>query len=226
VANSEQTIRLAPSRSKPASRPNPRGPRALADPSELTAADRELAQVAAAKADIRAFAPLYEAYVDLVWRYAVNRLGDHQRAADATSLTFQRALSALPTFAPQRRGDGTTFRSWLMTIARNVVIDETRRHRPTSNLDDPAAERWLVDHRRGPEAHAVAADERRRVEQALTQLPATQRQVVELRLAGFKVREVADLLEMTEPAVKTAHFRACARLRDLLAEPEDNGAPR
>jgi RNA polymerase sigma-70 factor (ECF subfamily) len=179
-------------------------------------ASLEFARIVAAQADPRAFAPLYEAYVDLVWRYALSRLGERERAADATSQTFQRALAALPGYQPQRRGEGTTFRAWLMTIARHVVIDELRSARPATPLDAPAAERWLVDDARGPEAHAVAADERRRVNDALARLPDTQRQIVELRLIGMKGREIAALLDMTESAVKTAHFRAIARLRELL----------
>lgn len=182
-------------------------------------AEIELAHIVAAQREVEAFAPLYEAYVDLVWRYAISRLGDRQRAADATSITFQRALAALPNFQPQRRGEETTFRSWLMTIARNVVIDEARRERPVTPLDDPAAQRWLIDPRRGPEDLAIGAEERQRVAWALAHLPDTQRQIVELRLIGMKGAEIASLLDMSESAVKTAYHRACNRLRDLLAEP-------
>ncbi|HYI25780.1 MAG TPA: sigma-70 family RNA polymerase sigma factor [Thermomicrobiales bacterium] len=200
--------------------------RIASEPDWTSPADRELDLIAAAQADPRAFAPLYETYVDLVWRYALNRLGDQQRAADATSVTFQRAITALPKYRPQRRGDATTFRSWLMTIARNVVIDETRRARPTSPLDDPASERWLTDPAPGPEEQAVAADERRRINRALARLSTTPRQIVELRLIGMNGREIADTLGMSESAVKTAHYRAIARLRDLLADDETNGASR
>jgi RNA polymerase sigma-70 factor (ECF subfamily) len=229
VAKSEHAISLAQSgkaSSSVARRWHKPAPDTVAMHEEPASADHELALIEAAHADARAFAPLYEAYVDLVWRYALSRLGDPHRAADATSATFQRAISALPNFQPQRRGDTTTFRSWLMTIARNVVIDEATRHRPATPLDDPSAQRWLVDHRRGPEEHAVAADERRRVERALAQLPDIPRQIVELRNIGMKGAEIAEMLNMSESAVKTAHFRAYARLRDLLAEPEDQGRPR
>jgi DNA-directed RNA polymerase specialized sigma24 family protein len=37
-----------------------------------------------------------------------------------------RAIGALRAFRPERRGNSTTFRSSLMTIARNFVIDEAR----------------------------------------------------------------------------------------------------
>ncbi len=189
--------------------------------SRVTNADREFAQIAAAKAHVSDFAPLYEAYADLVWAYALRRLGNPHQAADVTSTVFQRAIAALPTYQPERRGDSTTFRSWLMTIARNVVIDEARAHRPATSLDDPASQRWLIDPGRSPEDLTVAADERKRVRKALTAFSDSQQQIVELRLIGMKGSEIATMLGMTESAVKTAHFRAYARLRDLLAAPED-----
>jgi len=225
VANGERAVWLAQPGEQ--ARPAPsrwfqrRGERAVDPIQPASEADIELERIAAAQRDAAAFAPLYEAYVDLVWRYAMSRLGDPHRAADVTSTTFQKALAALPAYQPQRRGEGTTFRSWLMTIARNAVIDEIRRERPATPLDDPAAQRWLIDTRRGPEEQVVARDERRRVERALARLPDAQRQIVELRLIGMKGAEIATMLGMTESAVKTAHHRAYTRLREWLADPPD-----
>jgi len=76
--------------------------------------DNELRQIAAAKNDLRAFAPIYERYVDLVYRCSLRRLGEPELAADATGTAFALALSALPSFSPNRRASGSAFRSWLM----------------------------------------------------------------------------------------------------------------
>lgn len=178
----------------------------------------ELAQIQAAQRDLRAFAPLYDAYADLVWRYAMRRLGDPDRAAEATSATFARALAALPDFQPVPRENSTSFRAWLMTIARNAVIDAARGNRPALSLDQPGADAAIIDHRPTPEESAIAAEERRRVFAALAKLAPAQRRIVELRLAGLRSAEIADELGMTVSAVNTAHFRAFARLRDLLAD--------
>lgn len=179
-------------------------------------------QIEAAQADPRAFAPIYETYADLVWRYALSRLGNADRAAEVTSITFARALEALPRFRPRPGAGGSPFRAWLMTIARNAVIDEVRGGRHAPSLDDPAVQPWLVDRRRSPEDLAIASDEQRRVERALTRLPSTQRRIVELRLVGMRSAEIAEILEMSQSAVDTAHFRAYARLREWLAEPDDD----
>jgi RNA polymerase sigma-70 factor (ECF subfamily) len=181
-----------------------------------TETDRELAIIAAAKRDPAAFAPLYRHYAGLVYHYALGRLRDSHRAEDATSQTFIRALRALPSFQPERRGAGTTFRSWLMTIARNTVIDTARRGRPTAPLDATRA----VSPELGPEQTAIARSERDRVHAAIARLPETQRQVVELRLVGLKGPEIADVLGISHGAVKTANYRAYGRLRELLGEPD------
>lgn len=185
----------------------------------------EWGQIAAAQLNPQAFAPLYEANVDLIWRFTCARLGDPERAADATSLTFQRALTGLASFRPERTATGTTFRAWLLRIARNVVIDEVRRQRPTRSLDNDVVGEWLVAPGRSPEEEAVASDERRRVLAALDHLSETPRQIVELRLWGLSVAEVSDLLGMSESAVKTAHHRAYRRLRDLLTDPPEEDLP-
>ncbi len=93
--------------------------RAQRDPEFAT---EEAAQIALAKRDPRAFAPLYSRYFDTVYRYILRRVsGDRERAADATSQTFLKALAALSTYK------SGSFIGWLITIARNVVIDQARR---------------------------------------------------------------------------------------------------
>jgi RNA polymerase sigma-70 factor (ECF subfamily) len=77
--------------------------------------------VARARLDPSAFAPLYQTYLDPVYRYCYRRLGSREAAEDATSLIFERALRALPTFR------GESFRAWLFTIAHNAVTDDYRR---------------------------------------------------------------------------------------------------
>lgn len=189
-----------------------------------TVAERELAQIALAKQDPAAFAPLYEAYADLVWRYAMRRLGDEEHAADATSQVFIKVIAALPRYTPAMRGEQTTFRSWLMLIARNVVIDEARKHRPALDLDAPSAQPWMVDRARLPEEAAIAAEEREAVRRAVTKLPERQRRIVELRAMGLKAAEIAEMMGMTVAGVRTSNHRAYTRLRELLGD--DKGTRR
>lgn len=183
----------------------------------MTPGDRELQLIADAQRDPARFAPLYNQYVDMVWRFAMSRLRDPERAKDVTSATFVKAMQSLPRFKPKQQGEGTSFQSWLMMIARNTIIDEQRKHRPTADVHDPAIAPHLA-YGSTPESIAIRRDEQERVQRAVAKLSPKQREIVELRAAGFSGQEIADALGMTINGVRTAHHRAYGRLRELLAD--------
>lgn len=188
--------------------------------------DDDLTIVAQAQRDPAAFAPLYARYEPIVRGYCQRRLGDPEVAADATSRTFIRVLHALPSFRPDPSRSGSTFRSWLFTIAHNIVVDTHRRTRRHQSLDLPgrdgepnAISSALVDPAASPEEVALANEAARQLHAVLNQLPERQRQIVELRLAGLSGAEIAASLGMSLSAVKSAQFRAYATMRTLLDHP-------
>lgn len=163
--------------------------------------------VAAAQRDRQAFAPLYRRYVDSVYRYCYRRLGNREAAEDATSLIFAKALAALPRYRDR------SFRSWLFTIAHNVIADSYRSRRTDAPL---AAAAQLADATPSPEEIALSAEARRSIRDLLAQLPDDQRRIVELRLAGQTAPEIATVVGRSLASVKFAQFRAYSRLRVLL----------
>lgn len=172
-----------------------------------------------AKLNPNAFAALYERYHQAIYVYCFRRLGTPESADDATSTIFMKAFTALPRFRPDRARSGFTFRSWLFSIAHNVVIDAWRRDRRHVSLDGAREELLaphLVDSSGSPEDVALGAEEARQVMALLAQLPERQRAGVELRLAGLSTSEVAHTLGMSIPATKSMQFRAYRTLRDLL----------
>lgn len=168
--------------------------------------------VALARQDRQAFAPLYRRYVDRVYRYCDRCLGNREQAEDATSLIFTKALTALD------RCQDDAFRSWLFTIAHNVIVD-MRRQKSFGSLDEAVT---LVDRAaaHSPEAQALASDDRRAIHALLVQLPDTQRHLLELRLAGLTDVEIARVLGRSHGAVRTSQYRAIARLRTLAGVTE------
>jgi RNA polymerase sigma factor (sigma-70 family) len=78
----------------------------------------------AQRGDRRAFAAIYEAYADRLFRAVLlPRLGDRQAAEDALAETFRIALERLPSF--DDRGVSVYF--WLSRIAMNQATDQHRR---------------------------------------------------------------------------------------------------
>ncbi len=185
--------------------------------------DAEL--VARAQRNPQAFGEVFQRYHRDVFAYCFRRLGDPDAADDAASTVFVKAFAALDRFRPQRGNAGVTFRSWLFSIAHNVVVDawrRDRRHLPLDGPDDTDLASRLVDPGATPEDIAIGAEEARRVISLLQRLPERQRAVVELRLAGLTTSEVAHALGMSLPAAKSMQFRGYSALRDLLRE--DPGA--
>jgi RNA polymerase sigma-70 factor (ECF subfamily) len=177
------------------------------------ATDSDAAAVASAVADPSAFAPLYQSYVDLIYRYCVRRLGSQEDAEDATSLIFMKALTALPTY----RSDGPSFRSWLFAIAHNTVTDERRRHRPTTAGADDVDP---IDPAPSLEAMVIADEAGSDVRMLLARLPCDQADIVWLRLAGLSGPEIARVMERSPNTVKVSQYRAYTRLRALLGGKE------
>lgn len=96
--------------------------------------------------------------------------------------------------------------AWVTRVAANLALDEGRRRRFVAW--GKAAGRPHVD-----EYHEV----RSALRDALARLPRRQREVVALRVLGdLGTQEVADLLGITEGAVKTHLFRGLGSLRKAL----------
>lgn len=179
----------------------------LPDKAQRVTGEDEAQIVARAQVDRRAFAPLYVRYADPIYRYCFHRLGSRQAAEDATSLVFEKAIAKLPSFKQQ------SFRSWLFSIAHNVIVDNVRAARVPDPLDDAVG---VTDPSPGPEEHALAMDESRRLQLALSVLSEDQRRVIELRLAGLTDHEIADVLDRKYATVRTIQRRAVIRLQEIL----------
>jgi RNA polymerase sigma-70 factor (ECF subfamily) len=194
----------------------------------------ERAWIAAALIDPRAFAPIYQHYFPLIHAYCRRRLRNTEHANDATSQIFINAIQALPRFRQDPKRPGSSFRSWLFSIAHNVVIDHYRRARPHLSLDatsprnddDTANLPILIDDDPTPEERAIASESRSELGDLLRQLPERQRAVAELRLAGLTNAEIAETLGITYPAVRSAQYRAFLLLRELIAsQPSHSHSP-
>ncbi|HET8568409.1 MAG TPA: sigma-70 family RNA polymerase sigma factor [Candidatus Limnocylindria bacterium] len=166
----------------------------------------------ARKGDKAAFAELYDAHVDSVYRYLLYRVREPSDAEDLTSEVFTRAFANIHRYKWQ----GKSFLAWLYTIARNAVTDRRRRERPTVDLEDAYGL-----HEEGPTAHdnAVRGEQLIALRGAIGHLTGEQREVLVLRfIEDLSSREVAQILGKNEGAIRALQFRALGRLRKLLEE--------
>ncbi|WP_405997966.1 sigma-70 family RNA polymerase sigma factor [Streptomyces sp. NBC_00829] len=174
----------------------------------------EPALVARARAgDREAFAALYREHHRLVYRFLFFRTRNRHLAEDLTQEVFVRALRRMSSFAWQ----GSEFAAWLLTIARNLHLDDTRHSRTRlETLVAEFQETGLCD--RSAESSALrrleAIDAHEAVRSALRTLNPYQRHCVELRfINGLSAEETAHEMGRSVAAVKTLTFRAMQRLR-------------
>src|SRR5207249_1060792 len=93
-------------------------------------------------------------------------------------------------------------------------------------LEDSSSrlEAWLAAEQSSPSQHAIRQEQLCRMAAALEQLPAQQRQAVELHhLRGCSLAEVAEQMGRSRSAVASLIFRGLEKLRQLLEDQESSG---
>lgn len=151
--------------------------------------------------------------------YALCRrlLGDPSDAADATQEVYVRVVRSVLAF----RGE-SAFGTWLHRVTVNTCMTQLRRRGDvrargqSAGAADFLPDELLSDDA-GPEERVERSDLAARTAAALTQLSDDAREVVVLRdVQGLSTKEAAELLGVTEGAVKVRLHRAHARLRELV----------
>ena len=180
--------------------------------------EAEAALVAAAQLDPAAFAPLYEAYVDRVYRYAYRRVGNHADAEDVTAQTFQQALAALSAYEWR----GLPFGAWLFRIAANVILQRTRGGKREFTVDDltPYEDEAGVETEGDDPAAILERDaEDQELVAAVRRLPLDQQRALVLKFSrDMTAREIGASMGRSEGAVKQLVHRALRSLRSDLEE--------
>lgn len=182
---------------------------------DVTDEDDEDALIRLAQAgDGAAFGRLYDRYLPSIYRYTYSKTSSRSAAEDLTSETFLRAFRAIA----RRPRAHLNFAAWLVTIARNVVIDHHRSGWSRLAIVTDELEPQ-VDDAIGPEQAALASVSEASLRNALDHLPEDQRECLLLRFfAGMSINETAVAMDRTDGAIKQLQFRATNRLRRILKD--------
>ncbi|HET9914380.1 MAG TPA: sigma-70 family RNA polymerase sigma factor [Anaerolineales bacterium] len=175
----------------------------------------------AARGDRQAFTSLFERYFQSVYNYALSLSNDPATAEDLTQEAFIKAHTHLPNFKPP-----WNFRSWIFRMTRNLFLDLIRGRPEADSFDDispiPASDP-------SPESRVMASEATRRVRSALERLSVRNKEVLVLReVHGLSYAEIAEVLDTTQPYVKTLLARSRAQFQDaygvqlLVEEPTED----
>lgn len=166
---------------------------------------------------------VFREYAPRIYHIARRMLGNDADAEDVTQDVLLQVIRKLDTF----RGDAQ-IGTWLHRVTVNAALAHrqkraNRQKRETTEAADEVLElapvggpvkRWNV----APDDSALAAEQTAVIEKAIAQLPGGFRDVYVLAdVEGLPNAEIADLLGLSVPAVKSRLHRARLRMREALA---------
>lgn len=169
------------------------------------------------------FETVYDDHIWDVYGFFGYRVRSREQAEDLTQATFERALRAWDRFDPRR----ASAKTWVLAIARNVLIDHYRRDRSGREmpLPDEGSEHagralghsHLDDRSLGPDPDLALA---------LGQLADRDREVIALRFGGdLTGAEIAAVTELSLANVQQILSRSLRRLREYLESNASEEAP-
>jgi RNA polymerase sigma-70 factor (ECF subfamily) len=155
--------------------------------------------------DKSALGQLYDETFPIVYRWALAATRNRQDAEDLTAETYERALHVLHRF---ESGD-VPITAWLLRIAQNVQREHRNKNGRLRVVNIANLE---VDS--FPAVETVTLDAS--LSEVMEDLSPAQREVLQLRLAGLKVREIAAIQGRAEGTVKALQFAAIRNLRRAI----------
>jgi RNA polymerase sigma-70 factor (ECF subfamily) len=188
-----------------------------AGPSENDAEDVRLMQLVA-QGDTAAFTELVERHQTLVLGTVARMLGSNSEVEDIAQQVFIRVWKSAGRYVARAK-----FTTWLLKITRNLVFNELRRskrraHVPLQGETDAEEISLREENVAAPDAAALENELQKAIDEAIAQLPETQRLAVILRrYEEMSYEEIGEVLDLSVPAVKSVLFRARTELRQRLA---------
>ena len=173
-----------------------------------------------ARGDESALAELYDRVGRVAYGLAFRVLRDDRLAEDAVQDAFLAVWRTAAAFRAERAKAST----WILTLVHRRAVDVVRREerRRTEPLDDATRDTATSE---SAEDAAWLGFERERVQQALRQLPDTQREAIELAYyGGYSQSELAARLGMPLGTIKSRMFAGLTRLRELLDDGAEEGS--
>ena len=170
--------------------------------------------------DVSAFEVLYRRHNDALYRYLL-RLSRHPATAeDVFQEVWSKIINSRSRYRPTAK-----FTTFLYRVAHNCFIDHVRRNRRHGNTVDVDPDTQQQDGD-GPEAETERELARRRMLEALAELPEEQRDAFLLREeGGLALDEIAHVTGVNRETAKSRLRYAANKLRSAMTDAATGTAP-
>jgi|SRR5579884_68071 len=164
----------------------------------------------AQKGDKAAFGEIYHLFYRKIYRYCYYNLGSEDTAFDICQETFLKAWKALESFSLEKGG---SFQAFLFRIARNLIIDLSRKHKeiPIEIFEE------TLEIDQDVEGQVDRKDNQKMVRKALEKLNDLDKQIVMLfYFEEMSGSEIAKVLNMKEGAMRVRLHRSLKKLKEEI----------
>lgn len=135
---------------------------------------------------------------------------------DARDLTQDTTLKALVNW--RKYIDNTNFKGWILTIMRNIFINQYRKMSRCPMVNDTTDSQFYINNGNEPTSEPVDMDASvGEINGAINLIPDELRRPFSMMLAGYKYQEIAERMSLPIGTVKSRIFAARQRLQSSLA---------
>jgi RNA polymerase sigma-70 factor (ECF subfamily) len=163
----------------------------------------------AQRGDIQAFGQIYQLFYKRIFRFCQIHLESEETAADICQETFIKAWKALPGFSLSKGG---SLQAYLFKIARNLLIDQSRKKREVKLevAEEAETHEDFV-------SQVDSQEEEKKLHNALDKLTIMDRQIVILRyFEDLSFTEISQATGVKEGALRVRTNRALKKLKEIL----------
>lgn len=172
--------------------------------------------IAIGKGDQRAFDEIYQRYSGPLLGYFIRMLWkDREKAEDFVHDIFAKIVRKPELFDPTRK-----FKTWLYSVANNMCKNEYKKQEVRKNTSNGLDEHYAVGDA-NTDVFSEVHDRffREEFEECLSALDEKHSEAFKLRhIEGLSIKEIADVLEISDGTVKSRLFYATKYLAESLKE--------
>lgn len=166
--------------------------------------------------DKDAFSLIYEEFAEKLWRFILLKVSDKRSAEEILQDVFIKIWQGLPNLKLAK----LNFSAWVYKICANTVNDYYRKvyRRPEEVLLNYDI---LAETHENPVRDYEQLDSKEFVKKALSNLPTSFKQVLELRfLQEFSIKETAKIMSKSSTSVRVLQHRAFKKLSEIFKDYE------
>lgn len=149
-------------------------------------------------------------YWNDVFSFSLQKLGDYNVADEITVTVFAKVLSKLNLYDPAFQ-----FKTWLLTVAQNTIIDYWRKKSRENEDATDGLEMVENQFAKSPEELMISAEEQKKILKIIETLDANYQTIIRLRF--FEERSIKEISEELQISVSNAKVRIM-RAKKLLAK--------